>query len=720
MMDFQNILNLHDIYTVDDFTYIYNQLKDNIFTVGNKRTVMYYNIPCAFDIETSSFFRQLEKVAIMYVWTFSFYGYVIMGREWKELIKLYNMIIKALNLNKKLRLIVYVHNLGFDFSFFRKWFEWDNVFSLKSRQPVYAVTVDGLEFRCSYLLSGYKLETIANSHLKKYKISKMVGDLDYSLLRHSNTVLSDKEKTYCINDVKVVTAYILEKIENENGINNIPLTKTGYVRRYCRNMCFYENSIPNINSVKYMRYKSYIKGMQLNLEEYYQLKRAFQGGFTHANPFYVGKTVNNVSSYDFTSSYPAVMLSEKYPVSSSENIKLPMSKQEFRYNIQNFCCLFEIELFNVKPLIFYENYISRYRCRELKKPVCANGRIVSAEHLKITITEQDYFIIEKFYKWDKMQIASFRRYRKGYLPKDFILSILKLYEDKTVLKGVEGMELEYMYSKEMLNAVFGMTVTDIIREEVTYINNEWPGEGTRKNENSCEEVDRIRNEKEIIKYNKNRNRFQFFGWGVWVTAYARKNLFSGIMEFGNDYIYSDTDSIKCINAKNHESYIRKYNKMIQLKIAEMLNRYKIDLSVMRPKNKKGEEKIIGVWEYEGEYKKFKTLGAKRYMVEDNNGINITVSGLNKKVCVPYILSLDIDPFKFFSDGMEIPGEYTGKQTHTYIDDEMRGVVIDYTGVKSEYYEKSGIHLSYSPYKMSLISEFIEYLKEINILRGSNY
>ena len=721
-MDLQNILDSPKYYKVDEWNDIFNILKPHLSIVGNPRTIQYYNIPCAFDIESTSFFRQSEKVAIMYVWTFSIYGYVFMGRTWGEFIRLINHIVLDLKTCKKLHLIIYVHNLGFDFSFFRKWFEWEKVFSSKNRTPIYAIMSNmGIEFRCSYLLSGYKLETIANNHLRKYHVQKMVGDLDYSLIRHSNTPLTDKEIVYCLNDVKVLTAYIMEKIENENGIQNIPLTKTGYVRRYCRNMCFYENGIPTKDSIKYINYSKYIRKLKLVLEEYYQLRRAFQGGFVHANPFYVNKTIANVSSFDFTSSYPAVMLSEKFPVSSSELVSMPISKEEFQYNLDNYCCLFELELFNVLPRVQFDNYISRYRCRELKKPVCANGRVVSAEHLKITVTEHDYRIIERFYTWDNIKIANFRRYKKGYLPKDFIRAILKLYKDKTELKGIEGMEVEYLQSKEMLNSAYGMTVTDIVREEIDYINNEWEGEGTRKNEEG-QTADEKREyaEKEIKKYNRNVNRFMFYAWGVWVTALARKNLFTGILEFGNDYVYSDTDSIKCVNVDKHMAYIEKYNKMIQIKIAEMINRYKLDIADIAPKNKNGESKIIGVWEYEGIYKRFKTLGAKRYMVETDKGINITVSGLNKNIAVPYIIEHSKNPFDFFCEGMEIPGEYTGKQTHTYIDEPRAGYVVDYLGNVGEYYEKSGIHLSYAPYKLSLIPEFANYIRELTILKGSGY
>lgn len=720
MMEFQNILDLNNYYSVEEWKTVYNLISDNLYIVGSPRSTRYYNIPCAFDIESSSFFQLSEKVAIMYIWTFAIYGFVFVGRTWDEFIRLIRRITNDLHTNKKLHLLIYVHNLGFDFSFFRKWFEWEKVFSVKPRTPIYAIMEDcGIEFRCSYLLSGYKLETIAKSHLHKYRIQKMVGDLDYNLLRHNKTPLTEKEMVYCLNDVKVVSAYIMERIETERGIHNIPLTKTGYVRRYCRNMCFYENGEPNKDSIQRVNYSKYIKTMKLKLEEYYQLRRAFQGGFTHANPFYAGKVVSNVSSFDFTSSYPARMLADKFPVSSSELVKLPLSKNDFEYNLNNYCCLFEIELFNVKPKVLFDNYISRYRCRELVKPVCANGRVVSADHLKMTITEHDYRIIEQFYTWEEIKIASFRRYKKGYLPKNFIKAIIKLYKDKTELKGIEGAEVEYLQSKEMLNATYGMTVTDIVRDEIDYINNEWKGEGTRKDDKpkTLEEIE-MDAKSEIEKYNRNPNRFLFYAWGVWVTALARKALFSGILEFGNDYIYSDTDSIKCVNREKHMDYINKYNQMIQIRVAEMANRYGFNLSDLYPKNKKGEVKPIGVWEYEGDYKRFKTLGAKRYMVETENGVNITVSGLNKNIAVPYIIKASKNkPFEFFADGMSIPGEYTGKQTHTYIDEPRAGYVTDYLGNICAYHERSSIHLSYAPYQLSMTPEYGDYVHELATMGG---
>ena len=151
--------------------------------------------------------------------------------------------------------------------------------------------------------------------------------------------------------------------------------------------------------------------------------------------------------------------------------------------------------------LWYESYISISRCWGVQCPVVNNGRLVSAKHLYTTVTEQDFLIIRKFYKWDEIKIGTFRRYRKDYLPIDFVKSILKLYHDKTTLKGVDGKEIEYLKSKEMLNSCYGMSVTDIIRPEYNY-NIDW-----------CEPKEPDI-EKAIKDYNGSRSRFLFYPWGV--------------------------------------------------------------------------------------------------------------------------------------------------------------------------------------------------------------
>ena len=659
--------------------------------INTYKKVKYYNVPASFDIETSSFISDYsEKTAIMYVWTLGINGYCFIGRTWEEFTNILDAIAGYLSLSTEKRLIIYVHNLSYEFQFIRKHFEWLKVFSIEVRKPVYAVTNIGIEFRCSYLLSGYSLERLGNN-LVTYKIKKLVGNLDYSLIRHSKTRLTKDEIMYCINDVLVVMAYIQERIETDGNITNIPLTKTGYVRMYCKQSCLGKGKKKN------KLYKKMMQTLTLESDEYLQLKRAFQGGFTHANAFYSGKTLYDVASYDFTSSYPTVMLCEKFPMSKGELVEI-RNRKEFESNIKLYCCLFDVEIIGLESILFYENYISYSRCWGVVNPVINNGRLVRADKLYTTITEQDFIIINLFYRWEDLKVGNFRRYKKAYLPTEFVESIIKLYQDKTKLKGIEGSEVEYLKSKEMLNSCYGMAVTDICRDEITY-SSDW---GT----------DKANIEESLKTYNNSHNRFLFYPWGVWVTAYARKNLFTGIYECGNDYVYSDTDSLKMLNYEQHLKYIESYNENIIQKLQIAMLWHGLDVDLIAAKTNKGIVKPLGVWDFEGIYTRFKTLGAKRYLTEIDGELSLTVAGLSKSNGVKYLKERYSNPFEGFTDELYIPPEYTGKNIHTYIDDLQQGKIKDYEGVVSDYSESSSIHLAPAEYSLSIGYEYAKYLLAI--------
>ena len=717
MEGFQSSLMINKIYHPNEIKEALAEVRKYFrFAYSNKKE-KYFNVPAAFDIETSSFFRSTgkdnEKVAIMYEWTFGIYGTVMIGRTWKEFEDMIHELSNILDLNDEKRLIVYVHNLSYEFQFIRKHFNWTKVFSIENRKPIYAITDFGIEFRCSYLLSGYSLAKLGDQ-LRVYKVKKMVGDLDYEKIRHSETPLTDKEIGYCVNDVKVVMAYIAEKIEQDGNIAKIPITKTGYVRQYCRNSCFYEEGKPHKKSTKRLKYKELMSSMILSADEYKQLKRAFQGGFTHANALFSGQPETDVTSFDFTSSYPTVMIAEQYPMCSSEMIEITSMKQ-FHKNLKLYCCLFDIEFIGLRAKVYYENYISQSHCWGIENPVVNNGRIVSADKISMTITEQDYMIISAFYDWDKMRVKNFRRYAKGYLPTDFVKAILTLYQNKTTLKGVEGKEVEYLNSKEMLNSCYGMAVTDIVRPEYVY-DTDW------------EEPVEPESEEAINKYNTSKSRFLFYPWGVWVTAYARRNLFTGIYECGYDYVYSDTDSIKIINADKHIKYIDEYNSKIRQKLYKAMDYHGLNRELIEPETIKGKKKCLGVWDYDGNYSLFKTLGAKRYLVKYSNDernpegmrgkINLTVAGLSKQNCVPYLLKKygEDGIFEAFNNELYIPADYTGKNTHTYIDDEREGEVTDYLGKTCHYDELSSVHLEKADYSLSLSKEYIDYILNVKTMK----
>ncbi len=674
--------------------------------IVKKKNKYYYNLACSFDIETTSFYedkngvtytneqfnnikdkkKKADKKAIMYIWQFAIDDNVIYGRTWKDFESFIDRLHDFLNL-EKIYLVVYVHNLSYEFQFICKRFNWVEIFADSERKPITATCDKNIIFKCSYRLSGYSLQVVANN-LQNKELKKLVGDLDYSLLRNSKTPLTDAELGYCFNDVLIVTAFINEQINEYETICNIPLTQTGKVRRYVRKECF-----------RNKKYRFMIEKLTIEKVEYLMLQNAFAGGFTHCNSLYTNTVCENVTSFDFTSSYPTVLISEKYPMGKGKKVKVNDLKELLQL-AENYSLLVDLTFYGVKDKFLFDNIISYSKCRNIVRPTINNGRIVNADRITLTVTDIDLINILRFYNFDKIDIGICYIYNRDYLPKEIINTILHLYKMKTELKGIEEKEVEYLHSKELLNSIYGMCVTSIIHNEVNFNGEKW--------ETIDGDID-----KALEQYNKDKNRFLFYQWGVWCTAYARNNLYTAIRECKQDYIYSDTDSVKIMNAEKHKNYFESYNKMIVKKINDCLNHYEFSLDLAKPKTIKGIEKPLGVWDFDGFYKKFKTLGAKRYMYFDDD-LHTTICGLNKKKGAEYIKRQN-DSFNFFCNGMYVDSDNTGKMTHTYIDNEIKGKLIDYLGNESDYEEKSFIHLENADFSLSLSDMYINYFTGVQKL-----
>lgn len=350
----------------------------------------------------------------------------------------------------------------------------------------------------------------------------------------------------------------------------------------------------------------------------------------------------------------------------------------------------------------FENYLSKSKCFDTEGLVENNGRVWQAEKLSVTICSIDFEIIEKCYDWLDVEFSDITMYTCNYLPKYMLESVIQFYQQKTTLKGVEGKEREYLLYKGMLNSLYGMTVTDIAKPEITYSDN-WGKE--------LVDLPTV-----IDDYNNNKYRFLYYPWGVVVTALARQNLWSGILELGNDYIYSDTDSVKFINREKHQEYFKRYNENITNQLKKMCDKNGFDYNDLAPKTIDGVSKPLGIWDDDGFYTYFKTLGAKRYVSIENGKFQTTIAGLGKKAGTDYLLKISngdpIKAMKNFKIGLFVPAGETGKNTHTYIDDEFIGNITDYQGVTHETESLSSVHLEPTSFKMTISKTFAEFLADM--------
>ena len=180
--------------------------------------------------------------------------------------------------------------------------------------------------------------------------------------------------------------------------------------------------------------------------------------------------------------------------------------------------------------------------------------------------------------------------------------------------------------------------------------------------------------------------------------------------------------MKFKNYEKHKKYIEWYNKIIYQKLTRMCDFHNIDYSRLEPKTMKGEKKTLGVWDYEGTYTRFKTLGAKRYITEENNKLYITIAGLSKQDGLNYMLEHcnndNTKVFNMFTNDLYISSENTGKMTHTYIDNEYQFIITDYTGLTTEVKTLTGVHLEKCEFTLSIAKEYATFLN--NFANGFTY
>lgn len=545
-------------------------------------TQMYANGILAFDIETT---RLSDDNSIMYIWQCGLYVdgeyYITYGRTWEEWTKLQEAINKRLG---TVKIVCMVHNLSYEFQFLAGLYEMQDVFCLQARK-ILTATCGSIEYRCSYIWTNKSLNMFLRDMGVKHE-KKSGADYDYNKKRYPWTDMTADEIEYCQNDVIGLLEATAKKLGKDGDtVYTMPRTSTGYVRRDTR------KALANV-AIGYLKPK---------VEVYEKLRLAFRGGNTHANRFYVGKILKNVHSCDRSSSYPDVMLNQKYPMTPFKRVPdgYATIKRAMRAGLAILCtmAITEAELRNDK---WGAPYIPVSKCTYLGKAVEDNGRVLSADAIVIEVTEVDIEIILEEYTGG-IDFYDIYTAEKDYLPKEYRELVRKYYTAKTKLKGVDGEEYEYVKSKNLLNSLYGMCATDPGKDDVIFDAGEY----------KQIETDVAKNiKKSLLPYQ----------WGVWVTAYARKELEEMIKIAGDNFVYADTDSCKYIADESID--FSAYN--------QRCTTASLDSGAFAD-DAKGKRHYMGVAEDEGGYYHFLTWGAKKYASEDENGkVDITIAGVRKR------------------------------------------------------------------------------------------
>lgn len=567
-------------------------------------------------------------------WTISIRAFhmnicTLYGHKPSECIDCLNKMLEHLSGEKT---FVYIFNASYDWVFLRKFMLKEygipvKQLNTKPHYPIYIEFANGLVLRDALILAQRKLEKWAEDMDVEHK--KAVGSWDYDLIRNQDHVFTPEEIHYIENDTLAGVECLDKLMESINKeIYSIPWTATGIPRDEIKKRGKEHNG--------YRDFKSQL----LAYDQQKIMERVFHGGYTHGNRLYYNDTVFGIiDAYDFASSYPFCMLSEKYPAEMFTPMK-DRSISDILGDKDNNAYFFKLILINavLRDRLFPMPYLQYSKCLKTINADVDNGRILSCDYAEIWITELDLEIIAEQYEIERHICTNVYAAHKDYLPRWYTDYIFEMFEQKTMLKGKD--RVLYNVAKGKLNSLYGMTVQ---RPAPWTINENYEtGEFT--------EDDQMDPEEEYSKYGKRKTNVLNYQIGVWTTAYAARNLFR-LGSCAGTWLYSDTDS--CYGLHWDMDKLKAYNMECMQKL--IANGY-------GPVINNGRQYWLGVAEHDGRYTQFKQIHAKCYCCRsaEDGELHITVAGVPKKGAD--VLQDDISNFR---PGCIFPGTVTGKKTYTY-------------------------------------------------------
>lgn len=596
---------------------------------GRKKGLKYLDVICAFDIETTTIRPEgQEPVNFMYIWQFQI-GTVctVYGRTWDEFRTFYG---KLEAFCKDRTLVVFVHNLSYEWQYIKSIFNFkaEDVFAMDSRKVLKA-SAGCLEFRCSYILTNMSLAAFCKKMNVEHQ--KLSGEeFDYDIIRYPWTPLTDKELQYCLNDVIGLTEAVTAQMQRDGDtLYTMPLTSTGYPRREMKNAmkCYSREAL---------------RAMQPDYPVYCLLKDCFRGGNTHASRFYAGSIVDSeitgdrILSSDRSSSYPDVLMNCKFPVKRWK--KGEATRENLKNLIHNgYAVIFRCRFSDLR--LRNENWPCPYLTEDKGRASSAeidNGRILCASSYETALTDVDFRIVLFEYVFSDIEITELYFTEYGTLPEPMRAVIRYYYKQKSALKGADDpfQKLLYDKSKAILNGLYGLCAMDPCKPRLV-----WNGEAFEQADDDPEQVLAKNSRKAFINY----------AWGIYCTAWSRYRLEQGIAIAGpDDFIYCDTDSVK------YTDHGQNWDKFNEQRKADSI------ASGSVAEDSCGERHYMGVFEPDGEYKRFSTLGAKRYAYEDMAGeLHITISGVSKKAAA------ELGKLENFKEGFTF--HHPGKTESDYVD-----------------------------------------------------
>ena len=377
----------------------------------------------------------------------------IWGRRPSEMVEAIELIHNSMQGEKT---ILYFHNMAYDWTFLRKfmmraWGEPDEQLNTKPHYPIMISWEEGLILKDSLILSQRSIEKWAADLGVEHQ--KAVGKWDYDKVRTQEEDFSADELEYIEHDTLAgVECLDALRIALHKHVYSMPYTATGIPREEVQ------------KRGKEAHARDFFVRTVMDYEEYKIAEMVYHGGYTHANRHEVG-FINQAQCFDFASSYPYVLLSEKYPMERWTDIG--DAKIDFILDSsEDYAFMFKFIAYDIqlKDPHFPMPVLQFSKAVKTINATIDNGRILRADYVEIYLNELDLSVIAEQYKMRGHICTEVKAALKQYLPRYLTDYIFQCYQDKTQLKG--GDPVLYSLAKAKLNSIYGMMVQKCVKEDI--------------------------------------------------------------------------------------------------------------------------------------------------------------------------------------------------------------------------------------------------------------
>lgn len=587
-------------YTVDEMQLPVVAFKEK---QKNHKVTKYAVKHICLDTETSHI---TNTCAWVYQWAVKFGGLYVYGRKPSEIIDFMRKVAEHYMLNEEKKIVLYIHNAAYDLEYiklFLRQYDPTAEFLAVDAHAIIQCDVLGFKILCSYKLTNMSLAALADHYAETY--AKAVGEIDYNIVRYQDSELTENDWFYMFSDVAAqddgIKGYL--KMQGYKYAYQAPITSTGFVRANCRKAAKADE-----------HWRGEFSASRLDLEQYNLCRQCFMGGVCIASFMYSGQTVRSdkLKHKDFTSSYPARQTLDYFPDGAPSWYGEVETMQELDELCATYCCIFVLTLDNVHiKKGVTAPCIPSSKCIHKENELKLNGKIVYADTLTMVVCELDWKWIQKQYDFDTIAIDKMLIFERGEMPDWLKNEVFEYFQNKCTLKGVN--DLLYAKSKNMLNSVYGMTATAIIRDSYK-MNDDYI-----LTKQALDDDDK---ESALNKYYRSYNNFMPYQYAIYTTAHARDALFTMIECVGyENFLYCDTDSVFYIETENNKKSMEDYAEFCRNR-AKMANMFV-------------ENKFLGEPTDEPPLRAFRAIHSKCYAMEEMNKdgeyeLNVVIAGIPKQ------------------------------------------------------------------------------------------